>query len=249
MHQAHQILLYIHVFIGALALIIFWVPIATRKGGRWHVQSGKAFVWGMWAVGVSGVIMSVIVWMDPLAIRFPDKEVDPAKAVRFIAHQKMISEFLFMLSLLVLHGVKHSILVLKVKADRQALKSWHHLGLMIFLLVTALFVGIKGLVQNQILLLIFAPIALLNAINGLRYTFKAQVKQREWIIEHFSNILGCGIAVYTAFFAFGGRTYFEQLLPGMWQVLPWVLPGVIGVAMTFLYKPRYQKKYRVTADS
>jgi len=46
---------------------------------------------------------------------------------------------------------------------------------------------------------------------------------------HLNGMIGSGIGAYTAFFAFGGRSLLGELLPGQWQVIPWVLPTVIGV--------------------
>ncbi|NVJ49325.1 MAG: hypothetical protein HWE11_02995 [Gammaproteobacteria bacterium] len=249
MLMLHSIALYAHIIIGSLALLVFWLPVFSRKGGRLHVKAGQVFVYGMWAVAISGVLMSSIVWWDPLAIRFPNTTLDPARAAKIVTQQTLAAEFLFMLSLLVMNSVQHGMLVLKAKTERRQLRHWSVLSVKIALLITALLVGIKGIMQQQILLQIFAPISLLSAITGLHYTYKTNVRPREWILEHFSGLIGCGIGAYTAFFAFGGRAYLQDLLPGVWQVLPWVLPGIIGTLATLWLKPKYRRQYRVQAPA
>ena len=53
-------------------------------------------------------------------------------------------------------------------------------------------------------------------------------------------MLVSGIAAYTAFFAFGGRVFFESLLTGYWAVLPWVAPTIIGIGAI-----KYLEKYNL----
>lgn len=241
----HKVALYSHVIIGFLALILFWIPVVAKKGSRLHNQVGQWFVNAIWLVSVSGILMSVIVWWDPLAIRLPGETVSAERATRIIASQRMSSEFLLMLSLLVLVSVKQATLVLKARADRSQLRKWHHMIWVLALLLMALVVGTKGILHGQILLMIFGPIGLSASFGALRYIYKSELCPREWIIEHFTNIIGCGIGVYTAFFAFGGRQYLSELLPGMLQIIPWVLPGVLGTIAIALYKPKYTKLYRI----
>jgi hypothetical protein len=52
---------------------------------------------------------------------------------------------------------------------------------------------------------------------------------RELVVAHLNGLIGSGIGAYTAFFAFGGSRFLAELLPGQWQVIPWVLPTIIGV--------------------
>ena len=40
MAQAHNILLYIHILIGFASLVLFWIPIAAKKGSPLHIRGG-----------------------------------------------------------------------------------------------------------------------------------------------------------------------------------------------------------------
>ncbi|NVJ61175.1 MAG: hypothetical protein HWE27_12345 [Gammaproteobacteria bacterium] len=241
----HKITLYSHIFIGFISLILFWVPVFAKKGSPLHNRVGGWFVNAIWVVSISGIIMSLIVWWDPLAIRLPVEFVEPGRAAKIINSQRTSSEFLLMLSLLVLVSVKQAMLVLKVRTDRSRLRKWHHLMWIFALILLAMVIGTKGFIQGHILLMIFGPIGLSAGLGALKYIYKSELKSREWILEHFSNIIGCGIGVYTAFFAFGGRAFMQELLPGALQVIPWIVPGIAGTLAIVLYKPKYTKLYRV----
>jgi len=49
-----------------------------------------------------------------------------------------------------------------------------------------------------------------------------------WQLEHIKGLVGAGISVYTAFFAFGAVRYFPELAlyPGYWAI-----PLVVGLAL------------------
>ena len=92
---------------------------------------------------------------------------------------------------------------------------------------------------------IFAALSVSLSFSMMKYVFKPVLKQREWIIEHLGSILGAGIGAYTAFFAFGGSRLFATLLTGNLQVLPWVLPSVIGISASIYFSKKYRKQFRV----
>lgn len=241
----HHIALYIHIILGAFALVLFWIPVFARKGSSLHKRAGRGYVNAMWIIALTGLFMSALVWWDPLAIRLPNQYVTPEKALRVITSQRIFAEFLFMLSLLVLVSVKHASLVLRAKADRSLLKRWTHLGWIVALMLTGVTVTYSGIVGNHILLLIFGPVSILSSGQILHYIYKPCLPHRAWIIEHFTSIIGSGIGVYTAFFAFGGRAWLQHLVTGDWQLLLWVLPGVIGILATTFYKPGVVAQYQL----
>jgi len=244
-HFIHQTAFYIHVVLGSLALVIFWLPIFAKKGSQNHVRFGNYFVAAMYTVSITGLIMSVLVLIDPVAVRLYDTNMPADELARIIYRNRIFAMFLLMLSLLVLSNTRHSILVLKAKNDRTQLRSSAHLSLVILLGVTGFITAIYGIMHNILLFQIFASLSVFNSLGLLRYIFKSHLQKREWIIEHLGNIIGSGIGAYTAFFAFGGRRLFEQLLTGNLQVIPWVIPGVVGVVSTIYLAKKYRKQYRV----
>jgi len=105
---------------------------------------------------------------------------------------------------------------------------------------TSLFIGVIGIMHQHILMLVFAPLGLTLSISQLRFIFAKQVAPKAWLVEHLGGYIGSGIAAYTAFAAFGGRTLFSDI--GAWQYAFWVLPGLIGgIAIS-----RLSRKYSVS---
>ena len=242
----HQSLLYMHVIIGSLALVVFWLPMLAKKGSKNHKKFGRAFVYGMYAVSLSSFAMAVIVLLDPIAAKAPDRQLSPEAAANLVYNSRVISGFLLMLSVLVFSNTRHSILVLAAKADRHLLKSLPHVGLLVALAVIALVVGGIGWHQGILLLKIFSALSLANAVVMLHYIFKANIKQREWIVAHLGNILGAGIGAYTAFFAFGGSRLFADLLQSHYLLMFWVLPGLIGGIGTAYLGRKYRLQFKIT---
>lgn len=241
----HQFLFYLHVACGSVGLVVFWLPMLSKKGSPFHKTFGKVFTYGMFAVSISGVIMSMIVLIDPIGIRAPDAALDGPALQQLAERARRSSAFLLMLSLLVFTNVKHSLLVLKAKQDRQILRSVNHIASISLLLLSGMAIGYYGLTSGSALFTIFSILSIVSSANLFFYIFKRNIKKREWLIEHLSNIIGAGIGAYTAFFAFGGRRFLAEIFTGQLQVVPWILPGVVGgIAIAYLSK-RYRLQYQV----
>lgn len=241
----HTFVLAIHITIGSIALIIFWLPIIEKKGSPFHRRAGNWFVWGMTAVALSGILMSSLVFIDPLAVRDPERLLSLTEANRIAEIGRSSSAFLFMLSFLVLCATRQSVLALEAKADRTLMKAPSHLICIVLLLLSAIYVGMLGLQRTSPLYEIFAALSIFSSISMLRYIYKKDLKKSEWIIEHLTNIMASGIAAYTAFFVFGGQSFLNNLVPGDYQILFWIMPGVIGATISRTFAVKYRKQYRV----
>lgn len=241
----HTSAFYIHVFIGSLALVIFWLPLLAKKGSRNHVRFGKYFVYGMYAVSISGMLMSSLVLLDPIGLRYPENQFSAEKLVKIAIQQRIFAGFLLMLSVLVFANVKQSILVLKAKKDRQILKKPLNLLTISVLGLLGLLMMYIGFSYQLILFQAFAALCIVNSIGSFRYIYKKKLKEKEWIIAHLGNILGAGIGAYTAFFAFGGRRFFAEIFTGQLQIVPWVLPSVIGIGLITYFSKKFRAQYKV----
>jgi uncharacterized membrane protein len=243
----HQFTFYLHIFAGSIALVAFWLPFFTRKGDKNHRRFGQIFANTMYFVTASGVIMSTLVLVDPIGVRYPDQVLSAERAANLAYQNRVFAGFLFMLSILVICNVRQALLVLKARANRDLLKTPSHIGIISFLGLTGFIVGWIGLTKQVLLLEIFAAFCILTSAQALHYIFKPSIKAREWIIVHLGNISGAGIATYTAFFAFGGSRLFSDFLTGNLQVIPWVLPGIIGGFGIAYMNRKYEQQFRVTS--
>ncbi|MBV1909975.1 MAG: DUF2306 domain-containing protein [Kangiellaceae bacterium] len=242
----HQILFYIHIACGSIGLVIFWVPMLAKKGAKLHINTGKIFSNGMMIVSVSGLLMSAFLLLDPVGVRYPNGIEDVEMRARVIEQNRTLGIFLMMLSLLVFVNVKHSILVLKAKSDRSKLRTADHLGSVVALFLAGIAVGLLALSKGNILFGIFSILSIVSSIGLMRYIYKKELKPREWLIEHLGNIIGSGIGAYTAFFAFGGRRLFSDIFVGQMQLIPWILPGIVGAIASIYLAKKYRKVYRIS---
>jgi hypothetical protein len=241
----HTTLLYLHIVLGAIALVLYWMPIITRKGSKLHINAGKVFYYLMLIVSGSGIVLSLLGLCDPVGIYTAGKQMTAAQIERMLVWRIPLSQFLLLLSLLTWVTVRHAVGVLHAKNDRSMLRRWFYQGPVLVLFPTALYVAYQGLTVGMPLLIIFAVVSLVTASTISLYVYKKEIKPRAWIIEHFSSMVGSGIAVYTAFFAAGGRRMLSQWLPEQWQLVSWLAAPVIGVTAMILLTGYYKRKYKV----
>lgn len=244
-YYIHQFSFYIHILAGSMALAAFWLPMFAKKGSPSHIQYGRFFVNAMYAVSLTGFVMTTLVIIDPVVIRLPANDMSKESLDNFILKNRLFSGFLFMLSLLVFNAVQQSIAVLRAKSNRTELKQKRYVIPLILQIGCAAIMAWLGVKYQQVLFQVFAGLCLFNAIGSLRYAFKASIKQREWLNEHVSAILGAGIGAYTAFFVFGGSRIFKLLVPGDAQILLWVLPGIVGTVATVWVNNRVKKQFNI----
>jgi hypothetical protein len=241
----HTTLLYFHIALGSIALLLYWLPIVTRKGSALHIKAGKWFYAIMLVLSGSGMLMCSIALYDPIAIYVAGKNMTEAQVDKMLHWRIPVSQFLLLLSLLTWVTVRHAVAVLRVKHNNAALRAWPYQGPNLMLLLLAIYVGWQGITVGITLLIIFAAVSLLSAISICFYVYKKDLQPRQWIIEHFSSMIGAGIAVYTAFFAAGGRRIVAQWLPEHWQLVTWLAAPALGTLAILTLKGYYQRKFNV----
>ena len=234
----HSLLLKLHILAGVVALLLFWLPMFSRKGSVLHRRSGRYYAYLMKAVALSGLVMTTLVWFDPVAIKGAGLMVDGQIPQRKFDFLLLMNLFLFLLSLLTWVTIRHATGSLFCKQNREPLKHWSYQAPVWLLLLVAPYAAWQGWQFTMPLVMVFAGISLVTCISILSYLHTKTVTANRWLIEHASAMIGSGIAAYTAFFAFGGRALFAEFLTGHWIMLPWLLPSLIGVPVTFWFKRR-----------
>ena len=229
MTTLHGLFVDAHIAVASIALLLFWVPAFARKGSPLHVGAGRVYAVCMYIVTVSAFVVSLMVIADPLGIRYPDGLPAGADAARVAAGNRAGSLFLLMLSVLVFASVRHGMAALRERTRPGTLARPQHRGMLVALAALGLVSLGLGLQFGHLLLIIFGGVGVLAAIGMFRETRKPGMSHRELVVVHLNGMIGSGIGAYTAFFAFGGRSFLGEVLPGQWQVIPWILPTVIGV--------------------
>lgn len=238
MFMLHSLLLKSHILLGVIALLLFWLPMFSRKGSALHRRSGLYYAYLMKAVALSGLVMTCMVWLDPIEIKGAGLMVNGQIPQRKLEFLMLINLFLFLLSLLSWVTIRHATGSLLCKQNREPLKHWSYQAPVWLLLVVAPYAAWQGFQFSMPLVMVFAGISVVTCFSILIYLHTKTVTANRWLIEHASAMIGSGIAAYTAFFAFGGRALFAELLTGHWIMLPWLLPSLIGVPATFWFKHR-----------
>jgi hypothetical protein len=223
-----------------MALITFWIPIATKKGSINHIKFGRYYGYIMYAVALSGALMAALVLIDPMAIKGHLLKSN-GNQVAFVETIRIFWAFLLYLSLLTYVSVRQGFAVLKYKQNILALKNINHLtpiALLGLSGVAMIYLGIQG---GRSLHIVFGVLGLLISISMLRYCLAKELKPKQWVIEHLGAMIGSGIGAYTAFFAFGGRQLFENL--GELQLVFWIAPGVVGSIAVAALSRNYTAKF------
>jgi len=239
MHTIHTLLVYIHIVVGALALPLFWMPVVAQKGSPLHVNSGRFYSYAMYIVSVTAFVASAMVLADPLGVRRPGQVFEPARASELAAAFRTTSLFLLMLSVLVFTSIRHGLVALRMRRGTGTLAAPLHRAMIVALGSLAVGVGAIGLVKGHLLLIIFGAIGSVAAVTMFRDTLLKKPRPGQLVLAHLDGLISSGIGAYTAFFAFGGARLLGELLPGQWQVVPWVLPAIIGTIAINRLKRRY----------
>lgn len=242
----HQSALYLHIAVGACALLLFWVPVFTRKGNLDHKRFGRYFAWAMYTVSVSGLIMSSLDLLFPLAMHAAGVDLDPVERGEAIAEIREFGLFLFSLSILVLVSTHHGWQTIVHKANRVALRRPLNVSLNVALTAIGMVLLIVGMRTNTILFMIFGALELSNGIGNLRYSFRSEIRPKEWWTQHLAGLIGAGIGAYTAFTVFGGRRFFEEIFASNFDELAvflWITPGVVGGIAIAVLTGHYRRKF------
>lgn len=239
MSMVHTQLVNAHIVVGAVALVLFWIPVVVRKGSPIHIKIGRVYALAMYTVALTAFVASLMVLADPIGVQQPNASLSAEQAAERAEQFRVFSLFLLMLSILVFASLRHGLLALREKAEPGTLRTKLHRSNLIALVTTAVVVGGIGIAYQQILLMIFAVIGAIAGVGMLQDTRRDMTKPRARIYAHLNSLIGTGIGAYTAFFAFGGARFFSDLLPGQWQTIPWVLPAIIGTIATSRLKRRY----------
>lgn len=239
----HQIFLVIHIIAGALGMLLFWAPMMAKKGSPLHRKSGRWFSLNMHALAMSGIAMALLVLADPLGMKGHERALSMPVA-DFLLQIQLFWGFLLLLSLLALFNVRHGNAVLNAGVQRRGLVTVSHTSLWLVTQIWAVWILWQSFQHHFVLGQVFSVVALVTGFGAARYACKATVTAAERMQQHIGNMLGCGIAIYTAFFALGGRRLFELSAYG--QLATWILPSVFGVIAIVWYNRQWQQKLTKT---
>lgn len=224
MEFSFQIARYVHIIGGFVALFIFWIPIITRKGGKFHRRAGWVYVVAMSAVSITALFMAIyrLTW---------DAGTEP-DAIPF-------SWFLIFIAILSGATAWYGVRVLRYKKRKVPNREFSNLLFPVLLLGSGIAISIYGWVIDFPLLQYFPVVGIFLGAIQLQYWLSSPKRRSHWIVEHLVGMLSCCIATVTAFTVFGAPRLIqvEDVNIIIWFVPTIVLvPLIIGFSIYYIRK-------------
>lgn len=238
MQWLHQSLFYIHILFGSMSLLLFWLPALAKKGSLDHIKYGHFYAKAMYVVAGSGAIMSLMVMTMPMVIK-PEIFENSTNVEALVTRVQLFWGYLLHLSLIIFISVRHGLAVLSASSTH-TLTQWHYRLPIAVCLISGLFYLVVGIINQQVLFIVFGVLGVFIAIGMLRYCMTPSTTRAGQIKEHLGAMIGSGIGAHTAFLAFGARHILADF--GHWQLIGWIAPGVIGAISIFFISKKYTSK-------
>jgi hypothetical protein len=217
-----HVLIAIHIAFGAVGLISFWVPVIGKKGAKNHRKWGKVFWTTIMVAGSVAICLSMLTLYDPLATH-PHLTDRGAPFVRGIFGIMMLY-----LAILTLNLAWYGLETIKNKTNHARNKTGLNLALQPLLIVAAIGCAVEGIIIKQYLMVGMSTIGFATAATNLSFMYQKSPHPKAYLKEHVKAIIGAGISVYTAFFAFGAVRIMPEMAlhPGLWSI-----PLTIGLGI------------------
>jgi len=220
-----------HIATGAVGLVIFWVPVIGRKGGRTHRGLGRLFVRCLIATGISATGMSLCTLYDPVATH-PQLALDPELM------RGLFGWMMLYLSVLTISLAWHGLVTIHRKTTHDAHRGWFSIGLQCAAILVALNCALQGWLIGQPLMMGIAVVGVASGITNLNFIYRTRPSRMAYLKEHVKALVGAGISVYTAFMTFG----LARLLPShAFNPAIWAVPIVVGVSLIVFHHRRIDR--------
>lgn len=220
-------LFFTHALAGALALLILAIPLFSKKGGKLHVLTGWIYTVAMIFVGLSSFVIT------PWRYFF-----DPQRNIS----TQNFSIFLFYIAIFTLSTIAYGISVLKAKNRKEPSLSFIHMAPSILTFLTGIATQLVGVMNNEVLLMLFPFLGHASAFSYIQYWRKAPTEKMHWWYAHMNGMFTACIATITAFLV----TALPRIWPEANSPVLWIAPGVIlGTFLNFWVK-KYQKNFEKT---
>ena len=210
-----QIILYLHAFAGAVALLIAPLAMLASKGSDAHRRWGKVFFYAMTVVVITAIVSCI-----------------------FRPNILMALVALFSFHML---ASGYRALYLKKLHEGQRMQRWDYILQGSAAVINgALFLwGLINLTMGRrdsasIIFFVFGTIGLFMVWSNVHRFYKRSVDKREWLYMHMTGFLGGYIATVSAFSAVN-----LTMIQPEW--LQWLWPTIIGSPL-IAYWIRYYRK-------
>lgn len=229
METAYQPLLFVHALCGLVALVTFWIAAFAKKGSPLHLRVGKIYMFAMIGIVLTAMPMAAII----------------AGRGKF-----GIATFFAYLVVITSTGLWMAWRAVKRKRDQAAFRDNAYLAVALINLVASAIVFVVGLKMSEVLLMGFSAIGTISGVQMLIRRARPLASARWWLKEHFTAIIGCGVATHVAFLAIG----LDRMIraagidpPSWFHLIAWFLPLTLSFVAGFWLNRKYMPKTAVGA--
>lgn len=222
--SAYSILALLHVGLGTLALVTFWMAGLSRKGSPVHRAAGKLYLLAMTGLLAAAVPMSLVV---------------------LVQRSPVFGAFLLYLLVITVTAVWSSWRAIRDKRDWARYTGPVFRGLMWLNLASGLAIAGIGLFLAQgmqLIIVAFSGIGLFAFAQMWRFSRRPPEDPRWWLREHLTAMLGNGVATHIAFLSIGLPRLLPMIEGPTLRNLAWLGPLVVafvaGSYLTRKYLPK-----------
>lgn len=209
-----------HVLAGAAALVTFWVPVLSRKGGAAHRRWGRAFIRALCAAAILAIAMAIM----NLTV---SSDRHPTLADRD-AFQGLFGWMMLYLGVLTLGLAQYGRAAARSGGTARVAATKLNLSVQALVALAAIICAFEGVRLGQPLMVVLAGLGLGSSVTFVVAMLRDPADRQSHIREHLKAMVGAGIAAYTAFLSVG----LLQIMPEqVFNPLIWAIPSVIGVAV------------------
>jgi hypothetical protein len=220
-----NVLVAMHIVSGTVGLITMWIPVLGRKGGATHKRWGQVFATALLATGIIAIGISLVTLRYPLRTH---PFSDDAAMIR-----GMFGWMMLYLATMTIMLSRYGLLCIRNKRNHRANRNALNITLQLATFITAANCAWHGYLLSQPLMMGISVVGLLAAVLNLRFIFQKEPPLNEWLIQHTRGLVGAGISVYTAFFAFGA----VNLMPALaFNPVLWATPTTLGVSLLLYHQ-------------
>lgn len=217
----------LHIVSGTVGLVTLWVPLFAKKGGPLHRAWGRVFARALLVTGIIAIGISLASLRWPLETH---PFSDDAALIRGLFGWMMLY-----LATLTIMLSRYGLLVIRNRREHARDREPLNIVLQILTFATAANCLWHGIALGQPVMMGIPAVGLTIAVLNLRYIFQPEPLAGEWLIQHTRGLVGAGISVYTAFFAFGA----VNLMPAhAFNPILWATPTVLGMTVLLYHQGR-----------
>lgn len=250
----HSALRLVHIAAGALGLVCFWIPIFATKGGKLHLAAGRVFVGLARVIIVTAAISCIWALSAPVHFAGITRALTDEEIRMLSANIRFFFGLLGLLTTWFVASLQVGLRAIRTRRNQAELGDVPtRLAVIVSILASAVAFAGGGyfyVVTGEPRYCALIGLGIFGVVEG-RKTYRVLVRtghgKMDWWYLHMESMLGLGIAFHTAFFVFGGSRLWGEL-PGIWKIVPWLLPTVIGATANSIWTSYYRRKFESTDE-